>query len=127
MGSSRRFLKGFQSLTNADMTADQISKVTNVLGMDQIGIQIEWTGSPTSTGTFQVQVSNDYNQDAQGNVLNAGTWCSVALTPAPTVNTGSPIYIQLNNIPAPWIRVKYTHGGSGAGSLNCWISAKGAC
>ena len=127
MGSSRRFLKGFQTITNGDMTGDLTSTVTNILGMDNVGIQIEWTGSPTSTGTFQVQVSSDYNQDAQGNVLNSGHWVNVALNPAPGVSTGSPIYINITGLAAPWIRVTYTHGGSGAGTLQAWISGKGAC
>jgi len=107
------------------MTGDLTSQVTNILGIDNVGVQIEWTGSPTSTGTFQVQVSSDYNQDAQGNVLNAGTWVPISLSPSPGVSTGSPIYINMTGLAAPWIRVKYIHGGSGAGTLNVWISGKG--
>jgi hypothetical protein len=107
------------------------SPVTCIQWLDNIGVQFNFSGSPV--GTFQVQVSADYSQDAQGNVTNPGNWAAVPLTylltgastTATTVPTsvGSPIYLDLNQLSAPWVRVVYTNA-SGTGTLNAFITAK---
>lgn len=112
-------------------TAAITSPVTNIAYLDDIGIQFNWTGSPV--GGFQVQVSADYAQDNNGNVTNAGNWVpltftyfngtsNVTATSIPT-SVGSPIYIDLALLSAPWIRAVYTNV-SGSGTLNAFITAK---
>ncbi len=96
------------------------SAVTNINTMDNVGITMKWTGG--AVGTFSVQVSNDYEQDYLGNVLNAGTWDTLPL--GLTTALGSPIGINLNQLPFPWIRIVYTKGSS-TGTLQAFISAKG--
>lgn len=111
-------------------TGTLTSLVTNIQMLDDIGVQFNWTDSPS--GAFQVQVSADYAQDAEGNVTNSGQWASVAftyllsgtVTTATTIPTsvGTPIYLDLTLLSAPWIRTVYT--GSGAGTLTAYVTAK---
>ena len=107
------------------------SQVTNINSLDDIGYQFDWTGTPT--GTFQIQVSADYNQDDRGNVLNVGNWVPLLLsywngstfvngTTIPT-SVGSPVYIDLALLSAPWIRAVYTNASS-TGTLNAYVTAK---
>jgi hypothetical protein len=115
-------LKKYQLITSGDMSADVTSSVTNIQYLDNIGIQLNFTGTPI--GVFRVQVSADYDQTAEGQVLNAGNWINMALTPTPTASgSADQIYIDILPTSAPWIRVFYD-STSGAGTLNGFITAK---
>lgn len=128
MSGRKSNLKRFKTITNGDMsTASITSAVTAIEFLDNIGIQINFTGSPV--GTFAVQISMDYDQDQNGNVISAGNWItmpvqqgSTSYTAIPT-SLGSPIYLDLNQLSAPWIRLVYTRT-SGTGTLNAFIAAK---
>lgn len=126
MSGRKSNLKKFPTVVNGDMSANVTSPVTAIEFMDNIGIQINFSGSPV--GNFQVQVSMDYNQDVNGNVIDAGNWIAVPF-PAPVssinlpTSVGSPIYIDLNQLSAPWIRLTYT-ATSGSGTLNSFICGK---
>lgn len=104
------------------MSGNITSTVTNIEFLDNIGIQLVFTGTPT--GTFAVQLSIDHAQNQQGVVSVAGTWTPITFssTPAATGAAGS-IYLDLNQLSAPWMRVVYTFGSS-VGTLNSFISAK---
>lgn len=137
MSSRKNFLTpypvvGGNSGVAADMSAASItSSVTNIAYLDDIGVQFSWTGSPV--GTFQIQVSADYQQDANGNVQNAGNWVPLILsywngTAFVTGSTipatvGSPIYLDLSLLSAPWMRSVYTRS-SGSGTLLATVVAK---
>lgn len=114
-------------------TASLTSTVTNIQYLDDIGYQFNWTGSPV--GNFQLQVSADYAQDGMSppNVTNAGNWVPLTFTywdgsmfvtgtSIPTT-VGSPIYIDLALLSAPWIRAVYTKV-SGSGTLDAFVTAK---
>ncbi len=112
-------------------TAVLTSAVTDITTMDDIGIQFDWTSSPV--GNFQVQISANHAQDAQGNVTVAGTWVPVIFTfwngtvfvtssSIPT-SVGTPIYLDCSFLSAPWIRCIYTNT-SGSGVLNAVICGK---
>lgn len=105
------------------MSGNLTSAVSNILNMDNPGIEFVWSGT-SPVGTCSVEVSLDYNQDINGNVTNPGTWVSLTLVPTPAVsgNTGA-IYIDINQISAPWIRTKYTRV-SGTGTLQGYICGK---
>lgn len=120
---SYNLLKATQIITAGDMSATITSPVTEVELQDNIGFQLDWTGDPV--GTFDVQVSIDYLQDAQGNVQNPGRWISVPLNPfiAATGISGD-AYIDLNQMSTSYIRIVY-NSVSGAGSLDAFITAKG--
>lgn len=121
MGRKNALLK-FQTVTSGDMSGDITSAVTNIQFLDNVGIQLNFAGTPT--GNFFVQISADYEQDAQGNVVNAGNWISLTLSPSPVASgSADNIYIDITQISAPWIRVFYDRT-SGTGTLNAFITAK---
>jgi hypothetical protein len=109
---------------NSVMTGTSVltSPNINIKFLDNEGVQLHFTGTPT--GTFQVQVSNDHDESDAGNVIAVGNWVSVVLNPAP-VAAGAlgDIYIDLNQLSAMWIRVVYTNS-SGVGVLTGFIAAK---
>jgi hypothetical protein len=105
------------------MGANITSAITEIRNQDNVGIQLNWTGTPV--GTFSVQVSIDHAQDANGNVTVPGSWTSLALNPAITAAGGpDTAYIDLNQMSASYIRVVYART-SGSGTLNAFITAKG--
>lgn len=120
--ASRNNLQRFQNIKAQSMTVDVTSAVTSIQYADDIYLQLVWTGTPN--GTFNVQVSNSYEQDNWGNITSTGSWDSVTLSPQP-VAAGAPgsWSINLSNLGSPWIRVTYTHSSS-TGTLNGWISTK---
>lgn len=112
----------FQNVTNGDMSGNITSAVTNIQFLDNIGIQLNFTGTPT--GTFAIQVSADHVQDSQGAVSVPGNWIALTLSPSPAA-TGSAnqIYIDLNQLSAPYVQVVYTPASS-TGVLNSFIVGK---
>ena len=114
---------GGTSGVSGDMSAASItSLVTNIQYIDNICLELTFTGSPT--GTFSVEGSVDYRQDFNGNVQNAGHWVPITLPTAP-VASGAPgsILIDMNQLSFPYIRVVYTKT-SGTGSLTATIGGK---
>lgn len=128
----KNILPSFNSIVNASMASNITSPVTEIRYLDDIGVQFNFSGAPV--GTFSVQVSADYAVDPFGHtVLNPGNWISITLTywngtafvsgtSIPT-SVGSPIYIDLQQLSAPYIRLIYT-AASGSGTLNAYITAK---
>jgi hypothetical protein len=123
--ASHKRLRQFQCMTNVAVsgTATYTSTVVEIENLDNVYLQLESSG--TMTGSYTVQVSNDYNQDNQGNVINAGQWVTLTLSPSPTVAAGSPspIGIDCNQLGAPFLRVQYTNA-SGTGTVNAYVSGK---
>jgi hypothetical protein len=123
MASSNR-LKSTQIITNQSMTGTSTitSPAIAIQYLDNVYLQLEFTGTPN--GTFSVQVSNDYNQDSLGNVTNVGNWVALTLSPAPVASgSANVIGIDMNQLGAPFIRVQYTNTSS-TGTLNAFISGK---
>lgn len=104
------------------MSGNIISAVSIIDNISEMGYDISWTGSPT--GTFSIQISNTYTQNAAGGVGNAGNWTTVTLSSSPAA-VGSPGngYIDIVGISAYAIRLVYTAGG-GSGTLNATIFGK---
>jgi hypothetical protein len=123
MSARKNVLASYPIVSNGDMSLTSItSKVTNIQFLDNIGVQLDFTGSPI--GTFVVQVSADYATDYLGNVTNAGHWINVNLPQSPVASgSAGDIYIDLNQLSAPYLRVVYTKG-SGTGTLNAVVTAK---
>lgn len=122
MGANKNLLLKKQIFTSASMAASLTSTVTEIQFLDNIGIELVFTGSPF--GTFSVQGSVNYAQDALGNVTNAGNWVSVTLSPAPVASgSGDQILIDMNQLSFPWIRAIFTRS-SGTGTLNGFICGK---
>ena len=106
--SKKSNLKRFQTITSGDMSlASLTSSVTSIEFLDNVGFQLNFTGSPV--GTFSVQVCMDYDADTH----QAGTWTTVSVQQGATAYTaiptslGSPIFIDLNQLSSPFIRLVY--------------------
>lgn len=127
--SSRPQLAPEQVITNGSMAGNLTSKVTIIQKLSMLSYSYSWAGS-SPVGTISVQVSNDYSQNADGTVANAGTWTSITLnvsgTPSTTMsisgNTGSN-FIDIDSIAAYAIRTIYT-AGSGTGTLQSYVVGK---
>lgn len=122
MSGRKNNLISFKTFASVSMSASVTSSATNIAYLDNIGVQFNFTGAPV--GTFQIEVSADYQQDTQGVVTNTGTWIPLTLSPAPAANaSASAIYVDLNQLSAPWVRTSYTVT-SGSGVLSSYITAK---
>lgn len=121
------------ALANQTMTGTSVitSPQTNITYKDNIGVQLQWTGTPT--GTFTVQGSLDYNPGlpqsggATGGA-NAGVWTTINAVDQsgnPPVAAGAPgqILMNLQELCFPWLRIQYTNA-SGTGTLTGYISGK---
>lgn len=108
-------------INGLSMGASITSAAVEIKYFDDIGVQLVWTGSPV--GTFQVQASADHRQDAEGNITTPGSWTNIALNPSPDTTGGSPIYIDMATLSAPYIRVVYTRT-SGTGTLTAHVVGK---
>lgn len=119
----KNVLVPFQTITNGDMSAASItSLVSEIQYLDDIAIQMNWSGSPV--GTFAIQGSLDYAQDYAGNVTNAGNWIALTLNPIPAATGSSGNWlVNLDGLSFPAIRLVYTKT-SGTGTLNAFISGK---
>lgn len=120
--SRKNTLLKFQIITAGNGSGDLTSTITNIQHLDNVGIQVNLSGTPSMTGTFKVQVSADHAQDTEGNVSVAGNWTTIVQG---GVSGGSPTttYFDLNQLSSPWIRLIYTHV-SGSGTVNAFITAK---
>lgn len=122
MSGRKNTLQSYQLITSGDMSSSITSAATNIQFLDNIGVQLHFTGSPT--GTFSVQVSLNHKQDSQGVVSVPGDWVSIVLSPAPVAaGSADDIYIDINQISSPWLRVVYTRS-SGSGTLQGYVGAK---
>lgn len=134
MSGRKTNLLKYRSITDANMaSASTTSSVTNIQILDNVGYQFTWTGSPV--GDLSIEVSADYAEDNMSppNVTNAGSWTPLVLTywngtifvtaTAIPTSVGSPVYLDLAFLSAPWIRAKYTRT-SGSGTLNAYVTAK---
>lgn len=120
--SRKAHLASYKTIDGGDMSGDLTSSVTNIEFLDNIGIQLNIAG--TATGTFDVQISADFSKNSQGVVINQGNWVDLALeTPASATGSSDTIYIDLNQLSAPWIRLVY-NSVSGSGTVNAFIVGK---
>jgi hypothetical protein len=133
--SRKNNLRKFDSIVAGSMSGTNTltSSVTDVQWLDDIGYQFVWTGSPT--GNISIEVSADYAPGGPvgSGPANAGNWTPLTLsywngasfTTSNSIPTsvGSPVYIDLTLLSAPWIRAKYTNV-SGSGTLTATITAK---
>ena|SRR5271166_2348673 len=124
--SAKTILKSYNVVPSVagNMASNLTSSPTNVQMIDDAGYSLAWTGSPT--GTFNFQVSADYNPGANPTdyPANPGTWTTVTLS-TPIIASGSAdnAYVDMTLISAPWIRVQYV-ATSGTGALSVWVTGK---
>lgn len=97
---------------------NRISLVTNKNRIPLVSYTVTWTNGVT--GTFTVEVSNDYvpPQAPYQEPVNAGTWTALPLAPAPAAPAGVAGSDQIEIIfsSSAWIRLVFTDGSGGAGT-----------
>ncbi len=108
---------------SGDMSASITSKPTIIQKLSMIGYDISWTGT-TPVGVMSVQVSNTYQENADGTVKTAGNWTTLTLSSATNVsgNTGNG-FIDVDATGAYAMRLVYTRT-SGTGTMHAVITAK---
>lgn len=103
------------------------SPVTVIRNLDDVSYQINVTTS-NSTGTFAVEVSNDYKESSPTDSLVAsGTWSALNLSGTPTVAAANDVInITLTSPPFNAVRVSYTPTVPGTGTAQVTILARRA-
>lgn len=119
--SRKSNLSPYHIINAGDMSATITSTPTNILWLDNVGIQLIFTGTPT--GTFSVEVSNDYATE-NGTPIDSGTWTAISFGSAPTAGgAAGNIYLDINQLSAAYVRVVYSPT-SGSGTLDAYITGK---
>ena len=88
------------------------SQIVDISRMDNMGLEVTWTGTPT--GTFQVMVSNS------GINFYALTFSPVLTQPA---GSGGGYAVDLNQLPFKYLMLQYANT-SGSGSLTVYGQVK---
>lgn len=112
-------------ITNQSMSASFNSSPTIIRYLDNVSYQINVT-TTDSTGTFNIQVSNDYQFDEVANrVVSIGNWDNLTLSGTPSAAGANDIInISLNQLPFYAIRLSYTAATAGTGTCSAYLSAK---
>lgn len=121
--SSRPQFQPHPVIVAGSMAASITSDVTIIQKLSLISYSYKWAGT-APVGTIDVQVSNDYAQNAAGQVSNAGTWNSLPLSVVPSISGNSGNGMVDIELPGSYaIRTVYTRA-SGTGTLDVVINAK---
>jgi hypothetical protein len=124
MSGRKNNLSSFQIIPTQSGASTITSRATNIQFLDNIGIQINFTG--TLSGTIAVQVSADYAQNTVGssNVSSPGNWIPVPTLSAIIASSEpSSVYFDINQISSPYIQAVWTPT-SGTGNITAIITAK---
>jgi len=115
LASSQSLTTSFNSTPTVITYVDNVAYVINITTVD-------------STGTFAVQVSEDYAPPPQGSntPANPGTWTTLTLSGTPVAAGASDtIALSLNQLPFNAIRLAYTAITPGTGTCKITIQTKG--
>lgn len=110
-------------LNAVSMTTDQHSAGIHTLYCDNVGIQFNWTGTPT--GVFGADVCSDAVLGADGTV-SGGTWTPIVFTSPDAPECAGAAgngYLDLNQTGAAFVRATYT-ATSGTGTLTAILTGK---
>lgn len=107
------------------LAADFITEPTLIKYLDNCSYQINIT-TTDSTGTFIIEVSDDYNIEEPTNAVeNPGTWAPLMISGTPTVAAADDIItVYINQMPFNAMRVRYDAGTPGTGVCDIWVTAK---
>ena len=117
--SGRKNTNQHRLLSGQSMATDFSSEASNILFVDNVGLQVKWTG--TAIGVITVECSNNHDPDTH----TEGDWYSLTFDPAleQPAGTAGGYLINLNQVPFSWVRLSYD-AGSGSGSMDCWFTSK---
>lgn len=122
---ARKLILQEQIATSQSLAASFNSTPTIVSYMDNCSYQINVTTS-NSTGTFSVQVSDDYQPQTPQLSAVTGNWVDLSLgggTPA-VAAANDVIIINLNQLPFKAMRLAYTSTIAGTGTCNIFLFNK---
>lgn len=111
---------------NQSLAASFTTAPTVVRYLDNCSYQINVT-TTNSTGSFQVQASNDYyvNEGNDSVVQNPGNWVALTMSGTPTVAAANDnIIINLNQLPFYAVRLAYISTIAGTGTASIYITDK---
>ena len=112
MSGRKNVLSLYQIFTDADASADQISKVTNIQFLDNMCITLSFPGT-TGGGEFFIDVSTDNKM-----------WSALNIDPAMLLSDpDKQIIIDMNQLGASYIRARFVTAG-GSGLINATIEGK---
>lgn len=110
-------------ITNGDMSGDLVSMVSIIDQLVMVSYSIVWTGA-SPAGNISVEVSDDYSQNTDGSVRNAGTWNTLPLSaPTPVSGNSDHGFIDIDAHAGYAIRLAYT-STSGTGIMNVIVMGK---
>lgn len=121
--SSRPQFNPYPVIVNGSMAGNITSAVTVIQKLSLVSYAVSWTGT-SPVGSMDVQVSNDYAQNVDGSVANAGNWSSIPLSSTPSISGNSNNgFIDIDANAGYAIRIVYTRV-SGTGTMNVIVSGK---
>lgn len=120
-------LAEFNSAAPFSLSTDFSTPATVIRFLDNCSYQINVT-TTDSSGTFAVEVSNDYyvNEGNDSVVMNPGKWIPLTLAGGtPTVSAGDTlITVNLNQLPFYAVRLSYNSTTAGTGICRVFITDK---
>lgn len=120
---SYNLLQPVKIIDAQSMASGITSSAVEIKSQDNVGVQLHWTGTPT--GAFDIQISSNHRQDAEGNIQVPGNWISLVLNPTITASgSADDAYVDLNQMSALYMRIVYARS-SGTGTLDAYVVAKG--
>jgi hypothetical protein len=113
------FLSPIHLINAGAMNQNIISLPFDIKLLDNIGCQMQWTGTPTGTLTFECSLDYIQNQIGAQNTMTAGNWTAITFSPSLTQPAGSAgvVLANVNQLAFPWARVQYVVTGAGVFTL----------
>lgn len=120
--SRKNILKPFKIAPAQSLATSFNTAATIVAYADNISYQVN-VATSDSSGTFSIQVSDDYTIDEVTNTItNTGNWITLPLSGSPTAaGVNDSILIDVNQLPHNAIRMSYTPSVAGTGTCDVYI------
>lgn len=116
-GPAAQWAPGYKLMDAVAVSSTTVytSEIFNMSNLDNMGLQVKFTGTPTGTLTIQVSVNNSTWDTLPTADINP----SVA---SPSGSATDTVY-SIKATPFPYLRVSYTNASS-TGTLSVWICGK---
>lgn len=116
MSGRKNVLPAFLLIDDESLTADFISDATNIQYLDNVGIQLHWTAG--GAGRFLIEVSMNHRETDPNGYSVEGNFDALDLNSSIVVTDAEGgIYIDLNELAAPWVRLSYVNEFHENGSI----------
>lgn len=121
--ASRPQLQPYPVITNGSLAGNLTSLATILSDVSMISYSISWTGT-SPVGSIIVEVSNDYSQNVDGSVKNAGQWTAIPLSATTDISGNVDHgFIDIDANAGYAIRLRYART-SGTGVMNALVKCK---